>query len=351
MLQRIESNEEKKEIPVYYAPNPYTSLTGIRFLDAMLYSIASIPNRYLGKQSSQLVLPAQSRAPVALRNETLAQLELKYAYKITKSIVMTYDGAELDTIEIKQCKKDSLYIIKFNGNGTLYEDVLEYFLDDAYRLKANVIGFNYRGVGNSIGSPKSITHLVTDGIAIVQRILDRGVLPKFIILDGLSLGGGIATLVAKHFHDQGSKVNLFNDRSFSSISSAATHMLKHMIFKEITPMKEFLMETTSYCSVRTVNWQINAARAYESIPAANKAYMFVTDEAKFAGNMGDGVIPQKSSLHDALKNSKGRGDKFYMMTSKMFPGHNASRKHLQSAMVEGLNGENVFDSFVKSVVR
>jgi hypothetical protein len=63
------------------------------------------------------------------------------------------------------------------------------------------------------------------------------------------------------------------------------------------------------------------------------------------------VIPQKSSLHEALKNSRGQGDKFYPMVSFMNPGHNESRKNLKSIVLEDMNGEKIFDSFVKRVTR
>ena len=64
----------------------------------------------------------------------------------------THNGAVLDTIQlcprIEQDKRlrDRQFILKFNGNGMLYEDALQNFTRDAERLQTTVVGFNYRKV-------------------------------------------------------------------------------------------------------------------------------------------------------------------------------------------------------------
>jgi len=343
--------EEKPQFTNYLAPDPYppTSITGISFIDECLRRLGAISSFRL-QSVGRLVLPALSRSPVLVKTEQMRDLEFHYSERIISSKVITYDNAELDTIEINHQENISpIYIIKFNGNGFLFEDNLPQLMDDAYRLKANVIAFNYRGVGKSLKVPESINDLVTDGIAEVQQILDRKVLPKHIILDGLSLGGGVATLVAKYFHDQGIKINLFNDRSFSSISSAGAHMI---VRRELSPIAEYSLESTASSLVYFSGWQINAARAYATIPSANKAYMYVTDDMSLKGNQGDLVIPEKASLHESLKNSPAKQGEFYKMTCMLMRGgHTSARQDLHHVTDEELNGQKVFDGFVARVTR
>jgi len=357
MLRKINSEEKLNEVQVqldalsYAAPNPYLkSYTGIDFIDSILRSMNPSSSSLHSGKVGKLVLPAQRRESLTLKSDRIKSLE-NYQLQMTKVKITTFDNAEIDGIEINPEKKSDIYIIKFNGNGALFEDRgnFEQYINDAYRLNANVIAFNYRGVGNSKKTPESSQDLVTDGIAEVQRILDQGVEAKHIVLDGLSLGGGVATLVAKHFHDKGIKVNLFNDRSFSSVSNAGAHMA---LRRELSPAIEYSIETTSSSFVSLAGWQINAAKAYATIPVANKAYMYVTDDLKHPGNQGDLVIPEKASLHEALNTQPQKQGDFYKMTCGLFSGgHNASRKKLIHSTDKELNGEKVFDDFVRQVTR
>lgn len=165
----------------------------------------------------KLVLPAQWREPKSIGEMTLNQFAHANGLVIQGGYVGTHDSAVLDTIELKPktepstSLKNQHYIIKFNGNGMFYQDALHDFAYDANQLNVTIIGFNYRGLA-TVKTPETFQDLVTDGIAQVQRVLDSGVDSK-ITLDGLSLGGGVATMVASHFHKLSKPIYLWNDRS------------------------------------------------------------------------------------------------------------------------------------------
>jgi len=339
----------------YHAPNPYenNSITGLYFIDSFLQGVASIPNVLFGSSSSSLILPAQNRK---LESKFAAEEKEYKEYNLKKINIITHDNAELDSIEVTSkldkelLPSNKIYIIKFNGNGALYEYQVDSYIRDTKKLKCSVVGFNYRGVGESKGDPMSKSSLVIDGIAEVQRILDKGILPKNIVLDGVSLGGAVATLVAKHFHGKGFKINLFNDRSFSSISSTAVNM----ILRE----DSVISRSCKSCASSTLfvsDWEMNAAAAYKTIPAAHKGYMFVIEKNKaYPQNQGDGVIPHKSSLHVAVAKTEGQGDKVWpMLTSSacFFGGHNAHRVNLISKDNPEKTGQDVFEEFVLRVTR
>jgi hypothetical protein len=121
---------------------------------------------------------------------------------------------------------------------------------------------------------------VTDGIAQVKRLLEQGVQPHKILLSGYSLGGGIATLVARHFQQKGINLYLFNDRSFSSLDSV---LVGHLRAKNKTGHREFLLRKVLGFIIQPVlkflialfGWSINAANAYKKLSDKYKTYLVV----------------------------------------------------------------------------
>ncbi|MBA3660300.1 MAG: alpha/beta hydrolase [Gammaproteobacteria bacterium] len=320
----------------------------------------------------QCILPAQARAEKTIETRQLQSLADAYRVLVQRGMITTADGTNLDTIQItpnstfSSSVAEKHYIIKFNGNGMLYQDVLANCARDADQLQATVIAFNYRGVGSSSGIPKSIEDLVNDGIAQVQRLLDHGVDAKKITLDGLSLGGAVATLVAKHFHDQKQRVYLWNDRSLSSISKAATGLF---LLSDLPPMLQDTSAALTHSSfslaLKSSKWEVNVADAYQRIPQAYKGYMVVakksdpSDTNKLQSN-GDGVIHPTASLHAAVK-VKEKSDHastchkmlaqhsiFVGGQTKQLGGHNLARDQLISKDNPTETGQHVFENFIRN---
>lgn len=330
----------------YKAPNPYQKKSFFSFLS----SVSSAES--IGK----LVLPAQSRDPFNVSESKLNQISAEYDLTIQGGYIETHDAAMLDTIELKPnaVAKQSLdkqyFIIKFNGNGMLYQDALRNFGYDANKLGATIIGFNYRSVGQSKKSPQTFQDLITDGIAEVQRLLDQGVDSQKITLDGLSLGGGVATMVASHFHTIGKPVYLWNDRSFASISKAAAGMVApeaNNIFSEAITTS---CESTSWSLMKSTGWDVNVAKAYNAIPDQYKSHMYVAKKSDHS--CGDGVIAHSASLHQGVKNDEKKrnvktGHKMYAKNS-IFGGHNMSRNELVSAENPSLTAQDQFEGFIKN---
>ncbi len=266
---------------------------------------------------SKLILPAQTdtkNRKELLRDKVLSSDPKLYSFtKVKVKISETFDSAELDTLEIssktqgEKERKKQKFIINFNANATHYEDELNSLTSTAGRLKCNVIGFNYRGVGESLGTPSSKDKLVQDGIAQVQRLLSEGIPASQITLSGRSLGGSIATLVAEHFHKQGQKIYLFNDRSFSTLTKAAVGFIKSnkstggykflnkLVDLFIAPIVKGLLKLSSY--------EIDAASAYRSIPNTHKEYLVargikdVRRKQQSTSQFEDGIIHHSASLH------------------------------------------------------
>ncbi|USQ13611.1 hypothetical protein J2N86_13145 [Legionella lytica] len=220
--------------------------------------------------------------------------------------IVTFDEAQLDTLEIRHRAQQELepqhqtFIINFNCNFKVYEQSLIEMQDNARDLQTNVIGFNYRNVGRSQGQLQFMCHLIIDGIAQVQRLLDQGVSPENITLNGLSIGGGIATCVAWYFHQQGQKVNLFNDRSFAS---SLKLVLSHV---ESIPILGGVLGFLCALIIFNSAWYVSISELFQDIPEEFRDYMLVrTSRAtRTAETLDDLAIPHESSLHLGLREER-----------------------------------------------
>jgi hypothetical protein len=135
----------------------------------------------------------------------------------------TSDQILIDTYAIGNPKQKDVpadkqkWIVCFHANKMGYEESLPSLNLIATHTGANILTGNYRGVGQSQGMPRNDQDLIEDGRTMVRMLLDSGVPPKNIVLEGLSAGGGVATaLVAEN-----PGMHLVNDRSFTSYTAAA----------------------------------------------------------------------------------------------------------------------------------
>lgn len=238
---------------------------------SLLLKIASVLMiRYLvGMKVGHMVLKSQNLVP---QGNGRTRLESSTSHNNTPNFeyhnVITSDNIILDTVEINPSFKllNVPHVIKFNGNSMTYHDRLPEMIEAANDMGVVMVAFDYPNVGHS-GSIRLYSQqpLVNAGIAQVQRLLDRGVHPNKITLDGSSLGGAIATLVADYFYHkrQSIQLHLINDRSFSSVTNVISSMLG-------TQKLNFFIKPT----LLLVGWEINAARAFKRLPENNKMVLF-----------------------------------------------------------------------------
>ncbi|WP_298624550.1 alpha/beta fold hydrolase, partial [uncultured Legionella sp.] len=316
---------------IYNAPKPKFSgwewfkFIAIRtiFPPILLWDLIKLgANKLLGEWVGSLVLPAQNDNfdYLAVRDDTARRYN-EDELVCEKHEIITHDDVHLDTFEVKHKSQEQIdpqyqkYIINLVGNGMCYEHIIDDIKEDAKVLKANVVGFNLRGVGQSTGKAKSKEDLVTDGIAQVQRLLDQGVSPQNITLKGHSLGAGIATLVAQHFHQLGQPINLFNSRSFSNITNFLVGHIRLERDESGAPIGHkdsiggIILGWLAYPFVKfgvaLAKWEINAGSAFKSIPNAYRDYIVVRSRKEVRGNrIDDAVIPHYASIHEELTSER-----------------------------------------------
>lgn len=307
----------------YQAPKPtYTKWEWFTYITSRVilfpwYATSYFANLLLGGLISRAVHPAaHDDELVEYSKQINASLHTTEKFQ-----VKTHDGVILEGIQIEpskpsiqtQASKPHPYIINFVGNGMCAQHIIEDMQKDADDLNATVIGFNFRGVGESTGpAARSSQNLVIDGIAQVQRLLNQGVPAKQIVLKGHSLGAGIATLVAAHFHRQGQEINVFNGRSFSSITNFVVGQIRvagSPTGHQETPASRFwgwVAKPFIWLGVNLVGWEIDAASAYLELPKGSREHMVVRSSKKTREELGDkiiddSVIPHAASLHYAVK--------------------------------------------------
>ena len=330
---------------IYQAPKPqYTNWEWFKFIGlrtvfppVLLWDLLKLGvNKLAGKAIGSLVLPAQDMTYSTWKFRDPSRFNTDQI-SCERHTVVTHDGAELDTFEIKLESQKQVdpkyqkYIINFVGNGMGYEQIVDEMRQDAVELDANIVGFNLRGVGMSTSRALSKDNLVTDGIAQVQRLLDQGVSPQNITLKAHSLGAGVGSLVAYHFHQLGQPINIFNSRSFSNITDflvGHTRLEKNEDGDAVGHKESFggkilgwIFKPIIKLAVILANWEIDAIDAFKNIPKEYREYIVVRSRKEIRENrIDDSVIPHYASIHKGLsderKAEKAKIDRLISATDK-----------------------------------
>ena len=135
------------------------------------------------------------------------------------------DAVILKNSTDKSCKG---WIIYCNANGVCYEHILNYTQRLGNKFRRNICVFNYRGVGDSLGTCNNGNEMVDDCISVIQYIKKNYPLTQDedIILWGHSIGGAVSILAA---HKLGSEWNgyIVADRSFGYLREVVKDKIEH----------------------------------------------------------------------------------------------------------------------------
>lgn len=256
------------------------SLLTLGLLPLVMYGFS----RLLGK----CILISQTASEEEKKNfKEIKKSFLHYEQKNTQEFdLKIFDGSTINGVaifnhheaktEFREKKADNQkWIIRFNGRNGFYENNLLRSQSIGKDLDANMLVFNYRGVGESRGILAKPEDLIIDGEACISYLLSKGVKEENILIHGSSLGGGIGCQIAS-MHD---KIALINERSFASLSLAASTLAKFSFVRGV-----FL----------ALGWELDSLSSYEKIKAP-KLIIY---------HKQDSIIPYKlSSLYKLFKES------------------------------------------------
>lgn len=155
------------------------------------------------------------------------------------------------------------------------------------------ITYNHPGVEGSDGVTMSQDDLVNALYAQVKDLLKSGVHPQNIELSGFSIGAATAAITAKKLLKEGIEVNLFCDRTLSTMPEVVTDKLPILgavfkVLKMIPGVKELthyvIQPIISNLVIKPLlwllNWNMNPAAAYNEIDAHKKALTAVKPQSK-----------------------------------------------------------------------
>lgn len=188
----------------------------------------------------------------------------------------------LNGFKFLSSKESKKWIVIFNGMGDQYESHLDALNALSEDVGANVLAFNYRGVGMSSGKPASIKDWVEDGQYVLQYLEKNGVKAEDITIYGHSLGGGIASDVYKK---QKEKPSLVMESSPSTLAKAIKS--KRGTFAGVAAM--------------LFNWDFNSYKVIKNADSASQEHI-----ALVVNRRDPTVRYQEASLYKKLA-KEGRG--------------------------------------------
>lgn len=195
--------------------------------------------------------------------------------------------------------KEQYYRLHCSGNsGNCSRFFEELALLSQKHPELKTITYNHPGVEGSGGLMMTQDDLVNALYAQVKNLIANGVKPEHIELSGFSIGAATAALTAKKLKDECYNVNLFCDRTFSTMSKVVTDklpifgtILKFLrslpILKEI--INYLIQPLVQYILIKPLlwlmNWDMNPAEAYKGIDPHQKALVNVKPKSQ-----GDGWL-------------------------------------------------------------
>ncbi len=190
--------------------------------------------------------------------------------------VMTPDSVKLRGTFFKNvaASETAPTVIFFQPNAMLSKQgAFDWVLEQAalQEFPYNFVYFDYRGCGESEGTPHSKKNLFLDGESIYQFVRDKLHVPSNAIhFYGWSLGGGVSSNV-KEIHS-GFESRYVNERSFNYIEYVVKNFLNDFIDRRFNFLSSCMKDTLSTGItwlaafwLSLLNWKIESVKAIENL--------------------------------------------------------------------------------------
>lgn len=244
------------------------------------------------KVMSLAILPASLRKP---------KQELICSFK--KIEIESIDGAKLSGAVLFAEKVSPEVaaklptVVLFNQNESLMEDTNMQTLAMDYAERGfNVVMFNYRGAGESTGKAFKGEDLYNDGRSVVNQLIGEGFQvdgitlkpdPKYVLLDGSSIGGALAIAVGKEHPE----MMLAANRTFTRWVDAAEGFVSKFSNLLFAKLAKAILKETSNAQMDSV---ANMTARLDS-----PSHTFTVIETATRGHT-DGVLSKQAKLEEGM---------------------------------------------------
>ncbi|MBS0638172.1 MAG: alpha/beta hydrolase fold domain-containing protein, partial [Verrucomicrobia bacterium] len=267
-------------------------LAVVRFIDSCASTVLSVfsssyKKNYISSLIAKEVLPSLALTTDEIKNlqnevdETIRGMKKVEAVRFPVNKECSLDGVTL--LATEKPMEERKVLVYFLPNYVLWQEKIADLDEYRNEYDADVICCNYRGCNSGDAFPANVHDLVNDGLLMVQKLLDKGVKPENIVVDGYSLGGGIALAVAAKLAQNGIAVNGVNERSFRSIEAVI----------QTSPL---FYERLSAILVKAFAWNLSSEENIKKLSPKSKFVVIHNDN--------DEVIEYKASLKAALDERK-----------------------------------------------
>lgn len=194
-------------------------------------TIKVTPHSILSKEMANLLYKLNSQYIKSQANDLIIKKVL------SKSELSKEDLVNLEQ-NLRPGKIEHIHIVNFMPRSTTqyYEKTWTDMTEQAFITGAVIHGFNYPGIGESKGDIEHKSDFVYAGLAMINKLLDEGIHPSCIILQGY---GQSAIEIAKAVNDQ------FNNNgkiSFKIISPGYNNFCNDKLPNEFTSEAEYLSD-------------------------------------------------------------------------------------------------------------
>ncbi|MCY2924553.1 MAG: alpha/beta hydrolase, partial [Planctomycetota bacterium] len=153
--------------------------------------------------------------PTKVINRTPADEKVSYE-TVT---ITTSDALKLEAWYMPPAKPDGAVILHFHGNSGDLSNRVGLF-EIFHPLGLGLLVIDYRGFGRSEGSPSEAGTALDAQAAWKYLTQTRGIAPSRIVIQGQSLGGGVAAELASRVKPAG----LILEATFTSLTDAAADL-------------------------------------------------------------------------------------------------------------------------------
>ena len=276
------------------------------------------------------------------KSQEFESIEFK-SFKIINSDGEALQAYQLSAKNKNEAPTQDKYFISICNRSDSCKNLIEYctailttLLNETKNYHAIV--YDARGASPHTSLAHSINDLIQDGICHVQHLLDKGVAPSNITINGHSLGGFVGFWVFKHFRDKGYKVRYYGDRTFYDLAKVVTGWIYGVLTgdyhdREVnTRWRNIAMSialTIEWMCVRPVCYLLgarNIAETYGTLDSDAQAAM------EYSNCKDDGIVHYKiASLNAGLKpfraaEKKQYNDNAYQQVLQKIKRKNRARK-------------------------